>query len=85
LREGSRDWGSDRPKFGRPEEIYRDKELCVTGKITIYLGIPELWLLRRTRYKCRNSWTPRERNGRASDTRLTTSVVQRFDGDAADC
>ena len=35
-------WGSDRPKFGRPEEIYRDKELCVTGKITIYLGIPEI-------------------------------------------
>ena len=35
-------WGSDRPRFGRPEEIYRDKELCVTGKITIYLGIPEI-------------------------------------------
>ena len=35
-------WGSDRPKFGRPEEIYRDKDLCVTGKITIYLGIPEI-------------------------------------------
>jgi len=29
-------------KFGRPEEIYRDKELCVTGKITVYLGIPEI-------------------------------------------
>jgi hypothetical protein len=35
-------WGSDRPKFGRPEELYRDKGLCVTGKITIYLGIPEI-------------------------------------------
>jgi hypothetical protein len=35
-------WGSDRPKFGRPEELYRDKDLCVTGKITIYLGIPEI-------------------------------------------
>jgi hypothetical protein len=35
-------WGSDRPKFGRPEVIYRDKELCVTGKITSYLGIPEI-------------------------------------------
>ena len=33
---------SDRPKFGRPEEIYRDKGLCVTGKITSYLGIPEI-------------------------------------------
>jgi hypothetical protein len=35
-------WGSDRPKFGRPEEIYRDRDLCVTGKITLYLGIPEI-------------------------------------------
>jgi len=35
-------WGSDRPKFGRPEELYRYKGLCVTGKITIYLGIPEI-------------------------------------------
>lgn len=35
-------WGSDRLKFGRPEELYRDKSLCVTGKITIYLGIPEI-------------------------------------------
>ena len=35
-------WGSDRPTFGRPEEIYRDRNLCVTGKITSYLGIPEI-------------------------------------------
>lgn len=35
-------WGSDRPKFGRPEETYRDKDVCVTGKITSYLGIPEI-------------------------------------------
>jgi hypothetical protein len=35
-------WGNDRPKFGRPEELYRDKGLCVTGKITVYLGIPEI-------------------------------------------
>ena len=35
-------WGSDRPKFGRPEELYRDKDLCVTGKITSYLGVPEI-------------------------------------------
>jgi hypothetical protein len=32
-------WGSDRPKFGRPEEIYRDRNLW---KITSYLGIPEI-------------------------------------------
>jgi len=35
-------WGIDRSKFGRPEELYRDKDLCVTGKITIFLGIPEI-------------------------------------------
>jgi hypothetical protein len=35
-------WGSDRPKFGRPEDLYRNKDLCVTGKITSYLGIPEI-------------------------------------------
>jgi hypothetical protein len=35
-------WGTDRPKFGRPEDLYRDKELCVSGKIISYLGIPEI-------------------------------------------
>lgn len=34
-------WGSDRPKFGEPEAKYREKELCVTGKITSYRGVPE--------------------------------------------
>lgn len=35
-------WGVDRPKFGRPEETYKDKDLCVTGKISVYLRIPEI-------------------------------------------
>jgi hypothetical protein len=35
-------WGSDRPKFGRPEDLYRNKDLCVTGKITSYLKVPEI-------------------------------------------
>jgi hypothetical protein len=35
-------WGSNRPKFGRPEATYRDKDVCVTGKITAYKGIPEI-------------------------------------------
>src|SRR6266852_4765713 len=26
-------WGSDRQKFGDPEETYRNKHICVTGKI----------------------------------------------------
>jgi hypothetical protein len=35
-------WGSDRPKFGDPEEMYRNKRICVTGKITDYKGLPEI-------------------------------------------
>ncbi len=35
-------WGNDRPKFGNPEQDYRDKRICVTGKITDYRGVPEI-------------------------------------------
>jgi hypothetical protein len=35
-------WGSDRPKFGKPEDTYRDKDVCVTGKITSHNGRPEI-------------------------------------------
>lgn len=35
-------WGSDRAKFGDPEETYRDKHICVTGKIRGYKGVPEI-------------------------------------------
>jgi len=35
-------WGSDRSKFGQPESEYRDKRVCVTGKITSYRGAPEI-------------------------------------------
>jgi hypothetical protein len=35
-------WGSDRPKFGDPEEAYRSKHICVTGKISNYKGVPEI-------------------------------------------
>jgi DNA/RNA endonuclease YhcR with UshA esterase domain len=35
-------WGSDRSKFGDPEEVYRNKSICVTGKISEYKGIPEI-------------------------------------------
>ena len=35
-------WGSDRPKFGNPEEIYGSKHICVTGKITDYKAVPEI-------------------------------------------
>jgi len=32
-------WGSDRPKFGDPEEAYRGKRI---GKISDYKGVPEI-------------------------------------------
>ena len=35
-------WGSDRPKFGDPEEAYRSKRICVTGKVSDYKGVPEI-------------------------------------------
>ena len=35
-------WGSDRPKFGKPDDTYRDKDVCVTGKITSHKGLPEI-------------------------------------------
>lgn len=35
-------WGSDRPKFGKPEETYASKHVCVTGKISDYKGVPEI-------------------------------------------
>ena len=35
-------WGESRDKFGTPEEKYRDKQVCVTGKITAYRGAPEI-------------------------------------------
>jgi len=35
-------WGSDRPKFGDPESMYRDKWVCVSGTIESYRGVPEI-------------------------------------------
>jgi hypothetical protein len=35
-------WGENRDKFVAPEEKYRDKQVCVTGKITEYRGGPEM-------------------------------------------
>ena len=35
-------WGSDRPKFGNPETAYRGKQLCVSGRINSYKGVPEI-------------------------------------------
>jgi hypothetical protein len=35
-------WGSDREKFGAPEDAYKGLRVCVTGKITSYRGRPEM-------------------------------------------
>ena len=35
-------WGSDRPKFGDPENTYANKKVCVTGVIKDYRGVPEV-------------------------------------------
>jgi len=35
-------WGTDRLKFGNPERTYRDKNVCVSGKITRHRGVPEI-------------------------------------------
>jgi hypothetical protein len=35
-------WGSDRAKFGSPEIDYKDKSICVTGKIQNYQGGVEI-------------------------------------------
>jgi hypothetical protein len=36
-------WGEDRAKFpGKPEELYTDQEICVTGTIEEYNGALEM-------------------------------------------
>jgi hypothetical protein len=44
-------WGSDRLKFGDPEEAYRGKRICVTGKVTAYKGVPEIVAYTRSQIK----------------------------------
>ncbi len=35
-------WGNNRSKFGTPEDAYKGKRICVSGKITAYGGLPEI-------------------------------------------
>jgi len=35
-------WGSNRGKFGAPENEFKGKRVCATGKITAYRGAPEI-------------------------------------------
>lgn len=35
-------WGRERAKFGKPEQDYRGKRICVTGEITQFKGTPQI-------------------------------------------
>ncbi|MFW6012414.1 MAG: hypothetical protein ACOC92_01750 [bacterium] len=36
-------WGDDRPRFDRPPEAqFRDRRICVTGKIGVHRGTPQI-------------------------------------------
>jgi DNA/RNA endonuclease YhcR with UshA esterase domain len=35
-------WGNNRSKFGAPENDYKGRRICVSGKITAYAGLPEI-------------------------------------------
>jgi hypothetical protein len=35
-------WGENRRKFGKPEDNYKEKRICVSGKITAHAGLPEI-------------------------------------------
>jgi len=35
-------WDENRSKFGKPEQDYKGKQICVSGKITAYAGSPEM-------------------------------------------
>jgi hypothetical protein len=37
-------WIEDRRKFGSPEQRFADREICVSGVIQMYRGIPEIIL-----------------------------------------
>lgn len=35
-------WGENRSKFGKPEDDYKEKRICVNGRIKAYVGQPEI-------------------------------------------
>jgi DNA/RNA endonuclease YhcR with UshA esterase domain len=37
-------FGGDRAKFGEPEKTLQGKRICVTGKVELYRGTPEIVL-----------------------------------------
>jgi DNA/RNA endonuclease YhcR with UshA esterase domain len=47
-------WGSDRGKFGEPETEYKGLQVCVTGKIASYRGVPEIIATQRDQIEIQN-------------------------------
>jgi DNA/RNA endonuclease YhcR with UshA esterase domain len=47
-------WGRDRAKFGAPETKYANKNVCVTGTITSYRGVPEIEATEPSQIKIEN-------------------------------
>jgi hypothetical protein len=37
-------WGLERALFGKPEKLYLNRRICVTGPIKLYRGQPEIIL-----------------------------------------
>jgi len=35
-------WPDDRPKFGHPEDKYLHKNICISGQISSYKGVPQI-------------------------------------------
>ena len=35
-------WGTDRASFGEPEKLYSGKRICVTGKVELFKGRPQI-------------------------------------------
>ena len=42
-------WGTDRASFGEPEKLYSGKRICVTGKVELFKGRPQIIARERRR------------------------------------
>jgi len=48
-------WGRNRSQFGNPETTYKSKNICVTGRIEDYKGVPEIEVREPGQMKLDNS------------------------------
>jgi hypothetical protein len=61
-------WGNARTTFGRPETEYRDKDVCVTSKITSYRGTPEIVATESSQVALQNPSLPTDKHGKTAPT-----------------